>query len=132
MNKVKILIALVVITGLAGFSRYSAAAPDTLPVQPDKVDQAVIASLPVWKGDQAQLLAHIDLTTPFATTSQWAFVVAQDPTPPPEALPDGEEGHGPLAICFVKDLVPQCTEGQNGEDNLPWSTSVYRLMDDKI
>lgn len=107
-------------------------APAASSVPPEKVDQAVIASLPVWKGTQAQVLTHIDLTAPFVTSNQWTFVVAQDPTPPPDILPDEDDVHGPLAICFVKVLALQCTEGKYGEGNMSWYIDVYRIMEDKI
>ena len=130
--QLKTLISIIAIAILATISRYSTAASPASLVPPEKVDQAVIASLPVWKGKSAQVLSHIDLTTPFATRSQWAFVVAQDQTPPPEILPSGDVGHGPLAICFVKSLVPQCTETQHGKGNMLWYIEAYRLMEDKL
>lgn len=130
--KTNVLFALVAMTGSFVIVRPSAAASAASSVPSEKVDQAVIASLPTWKGNQAQVLAHVDLTSPFTTSSQWTFVVAQDPTPPPTVLPNGDVGHGPLAVCFVKAAVPQCVEGKYGEGYMSWSTDVYNLMENKI
>lgn len=51
-----------------------------------KVEQAVIEAVPAWHGKKAQILDYLDLTKPFATTTSWALVVAQDPMPPPADL----------------------------------------------
>jgi len=130
--KSKIFIALLAALGMLATSRLCAAASGVPSALPDKIDQAVIESIPVWKGNQAKIVDHLDLTTPFATSSQWTFVLAQDQTPPSEELPSGDDGHGPLAICFVKVLSPQCTESQIGTGNMSWYTDVYELMEDKI
>ena len=119
-------------TILSLFLLTAVGAPVASSVPLEKVDQAVLAQLPTWQGNQAEVLAHIELTAPFTTSSQWTFVVAQDPTPPPEELPNGDVGHGPLVVCLVKVLVPQCTRGQNGEGDMSWYADVYRLMEDKI
>ncbi|MGH8371056.1 MAG: hypothetical protein ACRESC_08745, partial [Gammaproteobacteria bacterium] len=125
--KYNALIFLLAVTGLTAISRSNAAPL----LSPGKVDQAALASLPVWKGKSAQLLTHIDLTVPFATRSQWTLVVAQDLTPHMGVMP-GYVEHGPLVVCFVKVLVPHCTESQYGEGNMSWYTPVYRLMEGKL
>lgn len=131
--KYKILIALLAVTGLTVISSQSSAQANAASsVTAEKVDQAVVASLPVWKGIPARVLSHIDLTVPFATRSQWTFVVAQDQNPAGGILPSGDVGHGPLAICFVKMLLPQCTETPHGDGNMSWYIEVYRLMEAKL
>jgi hypothetical protein len=130
--KYRVLFYLLAMTAFAIVSLYGIAANVAILVPPKKVDQAVIASLPVWKGEPAQVLSHIDLTASFATHTQWTFVVAEDQTPPPEVLPSSEVGHGPLAICFVNILVPHCAETQHGEGNMSWYIEAYHLTEDKI
>lgn len=90
-----------------GWACRSLAAASAAPLPQAKVEQAVIASVPVWDGQRAKILKYLDLTKPFATMSPWTLVVAQDAGPPAEP---NLEGHGPIAICFVKALAPHCAE----------------------
>jgi len=79
------------------------------------VDDTVIAHLKSPGLREPTIIGHIDLTKPFATTSLWTLVVAQDSAPPPE-ISDIEE-HGPITICFVRDRAPDCSEKLY--DNVP-------------
>ncbi len=90
---------------VAGSVPHRAAAAAT-PLPQEKVEQAVIDALPTWQGKKPQVIDYLDLTQPFATTSPWALVVAQDSGPPAE--PDLED-RGPIAICLVKALTPLCS-----------------------
>jgi hypothetical protein len=101
------------------------AAEPQLPAE--KIDQA-ISALPLWKGMQPQVLSHLDLTGPFATTSQWTLVVMQDPNLYSEDT-DGLFDHGPIAVCFVRELAADCVETYGGSD---WDDSLYELVDDKV
>lgn len=83
------------------------AAADTARPTRAEVEQAVIASVPIWQGHKATILKYLDLTQPFATVSPWTLVIAQDPVAPAE--PDLQD-HGPIAVCFVKALTPRCME----------------------
>lgn len=101
---------------------------DTAPLSQAKVEQAVVAALPVWDGKKPQIIDYLDLGQPFATTVPWALVIAQAAGPvPPEST-----GHGPLAICFVGGLhpeYPQCTGSywQRSEDMGWWFAQPYSV-----
>ena len=69
------------------------------------VDDTVITHLKSHGFRVPTIIGHTDLTKPFATTSSWTLVIAQDNAPSPE-ISDFEE-HGLIAICFVKDLAPR-------------------------
>lgn len=87
------------------------AAAATAPLPKAKVEQTVVAALPTWHGKKAQIVDYLDLTRPFATPSPWTLVVAQDAKPPPADL--AMMGNGsPIVICFVKAVMPSCTEAR--------------------
>jgi len=96
------------------------------------IDDAVIAHLKRHEFRVPTIIGHTDLTKPFATASSWTLVIAQDNAPPPE-ISDFEE-HGPIAICFVKDLAPDCTEKLY--DNVPneqrWFGTPFYLRDSRV
>lgn len=95
-------------TGLALPGMASAAAS---PLPKAKVERAAVHALPAWQGKNARVIDYLDLTRPFATTSPWALVVAQDARPPPADL--AMMGNGsPIVICFVKALTPSCAEAR--------------------
>lgn len=97
------------VAGLVSPSLLAAAAVAPLPQA--KIEQAVIDALPVWHGKKARVIDYLDLTQPFATTSPWALVVARDAIPPPADL--AMMGNAsPLAVCFVKALIPICSEAR--------------------
>lgn len=98
-----------------------------------EVEQAVVASVPIWQGQKAIILKYLDLTQPFAALSPWTLVIAQDPGP--SAEPELED-HGPIAICLVKALVPQCTGTSKVHPALGPAPSrffqPYELFDAKV
>ena len=100
-------------------------------IPPSKIEQAVISTMPVWHGRQAQILDFLDLTRPFTTRSQWSFVVAQDSTPPPPDIADMED-NGPIAVCLVRGLSPQCTERYGPRGEYSWYVTSYRLIEGKV
>ncbi len=125
----KYLFGMLFLTAI-GASHCFAAEP-LLPAE--KIDAAVIASIPAYQDKQATILAHIDLTTPFATHSQWTLVVAQDPIPRPDSLPSDDDEHGPIAVCFVKALEPKCTERYDDKTaSFQEYSTTYELMEDKV
>jgi len=82
------------------------------------VEQAVINVLPTWRGQKAKVVDYLDLTQSFATTSPWTLVVAQDARPPPADL--AMVGNAsPIAVCFVKTLIPSCIEAR-GHPGYNW------------
>lgn len=100
-------------TGLALPGMASAAAS---PLPKAKVERAAVHALPAWQGKKARVIDYLDLTRPFATTSPWALVVAQDARPPPADL--AMMGNGsPIVICFVKALTPSCAETRGLADH---------------
>lgn len=113
---------------LAGGTAQGAVAAGAARVAPAQVEAAVIAKLPVWQGHHARILAYLDLGGPFATASPWALVVARAPGPPADPFIDAQ---GPLAVCFVKALVPQCVETYDQRDHagvVRWHATMYRLI----
>jgi hypothetical protein len=90
-----------------------------------KVERAVVHALPAWQGKKAQVIDYLDLTRPFATTSPWALVVAQDARPASADL--AMLGNGsPIVICFVKALTPSCTDAR-GHAAHNWFDMAYGL-----
>jgi hypothetical protein len=74
-----------------------------------EIDQAVIATLASSDGIHANVIAHVDLTEPFHTTTQWTLVVAKQPD---EESPDRDGVDRPKVavwICFVERAEPDCS-----------------------
>lgn len=95
----------------AGLVSPGVQAATSAPLPHAKVEQAVIDALPAWHGKKAQVIDYLDLMQPFATTSPWTLVVAQGASPPPADLAMMGNA-GPIAVCFVKALVPGCSEAR--------------------
>jgi hypothetical protein len=70
-----------IVLTLSLVARQSAAGglPTTLPAS--NIEHAVIATLATSNTGQAEVLLDLDLTHPFATTSQWTLVITQAPGP---------------------------------------------------
>jgi hypothetical protein len=96
------------------------------------VDDTVIAHLKSRGSREPAIIGHSDLTKPFATISLWTLVIAQDSAPPPE-ISDFEE-HGPITICFVKDLAPDCSEKlyENVPTELRWFGTPFYIRDSRV
>jgi hypothetical protein len=101
-------------------------------VQALGVDDTVITHLKSHGFRVPTIIGHTDLTKPFATTSSWTLVIAQDNAPPPE-ISDLEE-HGPIAICFVKDLAPDCSEKlyENVPREQRWFGTPFYIRDSRV
>ena len=84
----------------------SAAAATTDPVS--DVEAEVISHLKDHGFSDPKIVSRTDLTNPFATTSVWTRMIAQDNSTPREI--SDLEARGPIAICFVKELAPDCSE----------------------
>ncbi|MGH8317809.1 MAG: LysE family translocator [Steroidobacteraceae bacterium] len=96
------------------------------------INQAVTASLPRWHGKKGDIVDHLDLTRPFDTRSQWTLVAAKFPGPPPTILSESETG-GPLALCFVNDLIPRCTyKYPHTGSSFSWFDVPYHVLSSKI
>lgn len=100
--------------------------------QAPDIDDTVIAHLKSHEHREPTIIGRIDLIKPFATTSSWTLVIAQDSAPPPE-ISDFEE-HGPITICFVKDLAPDCSEKlyDNVPDQQRWFGTPFYIRDSRV
>ena len=89
------------------------------------IDQRVISSLPNLREQTAVIVAHLDLTTPFDTKSQWTFVAAILPGSHVEGTGEDPVNGGPLTQCFVRNLRPNCTYTKaEASSNLDYSTPI--------
>lgn len=104
-------------------------AQNSATIQSLQIDRAVIAVASHSGAANPKVISHIDLTEPFATATQWTFVAAQDPHSPTEI-----EEHGPISVCLVKAVHPDCSEKfykQTGDFD-PWFETPYHLFAGKI
>lgn len=95
------------------------------------IDSSVVDALPREVGTRLRIIAHLDLTRHFATSSQWTLVAAMQNDKPKD---ESSEEHGPVYLCLVKDTRPDCSQHL-----LPVvSTDVfglntpYHLLDDRV
>jgi hypothetical protein len=103
------------VAGLCCVGGSASTAQQAHTVSDAQIDQNVLAALTALHGSTDTILAQIDLTTPFATTSPWAVVVAKANQPDAAMLrweggTDDSDNGGPVSICFVKNAVPDCSE----------------------
>ena len=75
----------------------------------------MVASLPTWRGRGAEVIKRIDLTRPFATRTQWTFVVASLPGSRQNAAGVTVRNWG-VAVCFVDGLTPRCRYPTPGKE----------------
>lgn len=95
--------------------RQALASPPAALLSAAKVNQAVVASLPTWQGRRAKIIAHMDLTRPFATRTQWTFVAASLPGSRQNAAGETVRNWG-VAVCFVDGLTPRCRYPMPGQE----------------
>lgn len=100
-------------------------------LSPVTINNAAIAAIPEWHGKKAYVLSHLDLTLPFKTKSQWTLVIVQDPHQPNDEIGMMQD-HGPIAVCFVKGLSPQCQERYGPESGFPEFSTTYYLIIDSV
>jgi hypothetical protein len=84
----------------------SAAAATADPVS--ELEAAVITHLRAHGFSDPKIVSGMDLTRQFATTSAWTLAIAQDNIAPTDI--SDREDRGPIAICFVNGLAPDCSE----------------------
>ncbi len=75
-----------------------------------EIDRAVISNLSFLYGINSKVIAHVDLTMPFDTKSQWTLVVAKQPDEESTVTNGMDEPVGAVSVCFVKNAVPDCSE----------------------
>jgi len=117
----------------------SLATPAQVATSPTKVamaelDATVIARLTSLGLKQPVITAHLDLTEPFGTVSKWTLVIAQDKQPPPQDEQASEVDHGPVTVCFVKDLVPECSESfyPHVTGDFRWFDTPFDVFDSRV
>jgi len=88
------------------------------------IDQSVVSSLPTLNGESANIVAHLDLTSPFNTQAQWTFVAAILPGSHTDGASEEPVKGGPLTQCFVHDLRPKCTYTAIMSSNLDYSIPI--------
>lgn len=98
------LLCMLLLTALAPEALANQGAPK---IPAAEIDQRVIASLPTWRGKNAEIIDSLDLTRPFATEGQWTLVVASVPAARVDAFLQPVDG-GALAVCLVAKLTPDC------------------------
>ncbi len=100
--------------------------------QAPEIESKVIAHLTDHGFSEPKIISRMDLATPFATTAAWTLVIAQDNSPPPE-LSDIED-RGPIAICFVKDPAPDCSEKlyQDIPAEQLWFGTPFYIRDSRV
>lgn len=74
------------------------------------IDQAVISKLSAQFGIHSKVIAHLDLTQPFQTKSQWSFVAAKQPDAESSVLDGLGNRIGAVTLCFVENGEPDCSE----------------------
>lgn len=108
----------------------SAAAPVTN--SSSIVEADVITHLKAHGFRDPKIVSSTDLTSQFATASEWTLVIAQDKSAPPE-LSDFED-RGPIAICFVKGLASDCSEKlyQAVPSEQRWFGTPFYISDSRV
>ena len=84
---------------------------DAKPLAGDaEIDRAVTMKLASLYGIHSNVVAHLDLTGPFGTASQWTLVIGKQPDNESTALGGAFNKEGAISICFVKNVDPDCSE----------------------
>ena len=99
-------------------------------ISSEEVDRAAIAALSRQGITKPKVISHIDLTQPFATTTQWTFVAVQEGGKSPTEWEDQQ----PIHVCLVKANDPNCSEKfykQSGKED-PWFDTPYHHSATKV
>jgi hypothetical protein len=73
-------------------------------------DRLVISKLSAQFGIKSKVIAHLDLTQPFQTTSQWLLVAAKQPDEGSSVEDGAGNRTGAVSLCFVENGEPDCSE----------------------
>ena len=108
----------------------SAAAATVDPVS--EFEAAVITHLKAHGFSDPKIVSRTNLTSQFATISAWTLTIAQDNIAPAE-ISDLED-RGPIAICFVKGLAPDCSEKlyQAVPSEQRWFGTPFYIRDSRV
>ena len=88
------------------------------------ITKAVISALPSSTGRHTNVIATLDLTQPFQTSTQWTFTAAILPGSHIDGADENPVEGGPLALCFVDALTPHCSYGSLMSDADRFSTPI--------
>jgi hypothetical protein len=75
-----------------------------------EIDQAVTSKLSTLYGINSKIIAHVDLTKPFGTTSRWTLVIGKQPDEESTTEDGAGSPRGTISACFVKNAEPDCSE----------------------
>lgn len=112
----------------------SAQTAKTLTAQ--QIDKSVIANLTKNHDIKPKVIVHMDLTTQFATATQWTLVAVEDVGHPKSDWNLEVVGlQGPIIICFVKSAIPECIkdfyppeEGLRDSPDMPYNLFVNKVV----
>lgn len=92
----------------------------------DAIDQSVLEALGPQRVTKPKVVLHLDLTEPFDIGVQWTLVAVQEENHPV----DDFENHGPLYLCLVKELSPECDQHMypQVETEMASSATPYQLL----
>lgn len=98
-----------------------------------EADRATVAVLSRTGLQEPKVISDIDLTDPFRTVSKWRLLIVRENGPPPPQAASVEV-HGPLTVCFLKDLVPRCERRFSWKiSGQPrWFTTAYNLLEARV
>jgi hypothetical protein len=103
------------------------------------IDQAVVSKLLSLYGSTASVIAHVDLTKPFDTKSQWTLVIGKQPDKESTVEDGMGEPIGAVSVCFVKNAVPDCSDAmflaKYREENIavaPGERPFYQLFASEV
>jgi hypothetical protein len=74
------------------------------------IDKAVISNLSAQFGINSKVVAHLDLTQPFQTKSNWTLVAAKQRDEESSATDGLGEPESTISLCFVENDKPDCSE----------------------
>jgi len=74
------------------------------------IDKAVRADLKERYRFNSRIIAHLDLTQPFQTKSQWTLVIAKQPDAESQVTDGAGSPIGAISLCFVENTQPDCSE----------------------
>src|SRR5437763_10024171 len=74
------------------------------------IDKAVISKVSAQFGINSKVIAHLDLTQPFQTKSQWSLVAAKQRDEESSAADGVGQRQGAISFCFVENEEPDCSE----------------------
>jgi hypothetical protein len=90
------------------------------------ITRSVVSSLPQLQGKSADVIAHMDLTQPFETQTQWTFVAAILPGSLFSGAEEQPVDGGELAECFIDKLASHCRyKPQNDSDRYSTPIELY-------